>query len=329
MKFFLGLCIATAIATGNLFAGDVPASEKTVIWLTGLPCSGKSTIANQLKEYIPDSSILDGDQVRKTLNSDLGFSPEDRQENLRRTTEVAKLLLNSNKYVMIACVSPAQAVRDNARAEIEALGYNFLEVHVNAPVDTCIERDVKGMYKKALAGEIPVFTGVSAPYEDPATADVVCNTSEETVVESAKKILAALDVQDPQVGHAMFVGRWTPFHKGHWAIMEKVHKENPEQPLLVMVRNTKNEYWTAEYRKAMVEAGLKAMGIKGTVIIIPDIKSINWGRGVGYTPRMVDVDASIHAISGTEIRRGIKAGEDAWKECVCPGVADYILANPR
>ncbi|MCB1109881.1 MAG: adenylyl-sulfate kinase [Chlamydiia bacterium] len=165
---------------------------KTTIWLTGLPCSGKTTIANYIHQQIPNSVVLDGDDVRKSLNSDLGFTPQDRKENLRRISEMAKIILDSVPVVIISVVSPRQEVRDAARELIEGEEVRFYEVFVDAPLETCIERDVKGMYKKALAGEIPFFTGIGAPYECPKHPDIVCHTAVETLEESANKILKVL-----------------------------------------------------------------------------------------------------------------------------------------
>ena len=171
---------------------QITLSAKTTIWLTGLPCSGKTTIANYIHEQIPNSVILDGDVVRKNLNSDLGFTPKDRKENLRRISEMAKIILDSVPVVIISVVSPRQEVRDDAREMIEGGAVQFYEVFVDAPLETCIDRDVKGMYKKALAGEIPFFTGIGAPYEAPKNPDIVCYTSEETLEQSASKILKVI-----------------------------------------------------------------------------------------------------------------------------------------
>ncbi|NRA90109.1 MAG: adenylyl-sulfate kinase [Simkaniaceae bacterium] len=166
---------------------QIALSAKTTIWLTGLPCVGKTTLANYIHEKIPNSVILDGDAVQKNLNSDLGFTPEDRKENLRHISEMANIILDSVPVVLISVVSPKQSARDTAREMIEAKCGEFFEVFVNAPLEECISRDVKGMYKKALAGEIPFFTGIGAPYEAPKNPDVVCNTLIETLEESAKK----------------------------------------------------------------------------------------------------------------------------------------------
>lgn len=303
------------------------ATQKRAIWLTGLPCSGKTTIAREFNKRFASSVVIDGDEVRKHINSDLGFTKQDREEHLRRITEIGKVTLSSVDTVLIACVSPYQSVRDAARNAFEKEGYSFYEVFVDAPVDTCIERDVKGMYKKAIEGEIPSFTGISAPFETPTKADLVLNTKEETLSESIGKLIERVGLIDPQQPHALFIGRWSPFHRGHWEIMNTVREENPDRPLLIFVRDTGTEYWSPEFRKGMIEAGMKKMGIKATVQIIPDIDSVNWGRGVGYTPRLVDVDARVHSISGTKIREGIREGSEDWKQFVCPGVAEYILEH--
>ncbi len=325
MKYFSGILFLALSFVSSTLVG----AEKKAIWFTGIPCSGKTTIAKEFNKRFPSSVVVDGDEVRKSINADLGFSKEDREENLRRITEIAKLALSSVDTVLVSCVSPYQSVRDAARAAFEKEGYTFYEVFVNASVDTCVVRDVKGMYKKALAGEIPSFTGISAPYESPENPDLVLNTSDETLDESVNRLIDHIGLVNPQQPHALFIGRWSPFHRGHWEIMNTVRKENPDRPLLIFVRDTGKEFWSPEFRKGMIEAGMKKMGVKATVQIIPDIDSVNWGRGVGYSPRLVDVDARIHAISGTKIRKGIEEGLDAWKEFVCPGVAEFILENNK
>jgi len=171
---------------------QIALSANTAIWFTGLPCCGKTTIANYIHEQMPSSVILDGDVVRKNLNSDLGFSLDDRKENLRRISEMANIVLDSVPVVLISVVSPKQEIRDNARKVIENAGHTFYEVFVDAPLQTCIDRDVKGMYKKALAGDMPFFTGIGSPYEAPKHPDIVCHTLKESVEQSANRILKVL-----------------------------------------------------------------------------------------------------------------------------------------
>ena len=158
------------------------------IWFTGLPCSGKSTVAEFLLNKFRTSGynveLLDGDVVRTNLTKGLGFSKEDRDTNIRRIGFVAELLTRNGVIVMTAAISPYRAIRDEIRSKIT----NFLEVYVCCPLEVCIERDVKGMYKKALAGQMADFTGVSAPYEEPLDPELVLHTNEETLEESANKV---------------------------------------------------------------------------------------------------------------------------------------------
>ncbi len=164
------------------------------IWFTGLSGSGKSTIAVAAEAALREEGrltyILDGDNVRQGLNSNLGFSPEDRTENIRRIGEVAKLFTDAGVIVLTAFISPYRADRDQVR-EIMA-GGDFLEVHVSADVETCEKRDVKGLYAKARAGEIPEFTGISAPYEEPEKPEVVLDSAAQSVEESVDQLLGFL-----------------------------------------------------------------------------------------------------------------------------------------
>ena len=164
------------------------------VWLTGLSGSGKSTIAVQLEKELLSHGvrayILDGDNIRHGLNKNLGFSPADRTENIRRIGEVAKLFTDAGVIVFSSFISPYRADRDQVRS-IMADG-DFIEVHVDCPVETCEQRDVKGLYKKARAGEIPEFTGISAPYEEPLKPELLVKTGEQSVAESTAQILACL-----------------------------------------------------------------------------------------------------------------------------------------
>ena len=162
------------------------------IWLTGLPSSGKSTIATALALRLEGAGypveVLDGDEFRLRLSKGLGFSKADRDEHIRRVSYVAKLLTRVGAFALVAAISPYRSIRDEARAEIG----RFLEVHVDCPLEECIRRDVKGLYQKALRGEIASFTGVSDPYEAPLHPEVIVETHRETLAESTAKILRAL-----------------------------------------------------------------------------------------------------------------------------------------
>jgi adenylylsulfate kinase len=165
------------------------------IWLTGLPASGKSTIAVELEKQLWDRGvrafILDGDNVRHGLNKDLGFSPADRTENIRRIGEVAKLFTEAGMIAITAFISPYRADRDQVRAIMQP--GDFMEVYVRCALDVCEKRDPKGLYKKARAGQIPEFTGVSAPYEAPLAPELVLPSDELGVDESVARILASLE----------------------------------------------------------------------------------------------------------------------------------------
>jgi len=160
-----------------------------VIWLTGLPGSGKTTIANALHEKLDNAFILDGDVVRNGLCSDLGFSPKDRLENVRRITEVAKLLQQAGVTVIVALISPYRGSREQARRTI---GKGFLEVFVDASLEVCEERDPKGLYKKARSGELPNFTGIDAPYETPDAPDLTVYTDEVELSQCVDRILVSI-----------------------------------------------------------------------------------------------------------------------------------------
>ncbi|MFN2586999.1 MAG: adenylyl-sulfate kinase [Actinomycetota bacterium] len=163
-----------------------------VIWFTGLSGSGKTTIAHRVEEILLDADvpveILDGDVIRENLSKGLGFSKEDRDINIRRIAFVAHLLQRNGTFVITAAISPYRAVRDEARAMIK----DFVEVYADAPIEVCEQRDVKGLYAKARAGEIKGFTGVDDPYEPPEDPEVVCDTAHETVEESAQKVVDKL-----------------------------------------------------------------------------------------------------------------------------------------
>jgi adenylylsulfate kinase len=167
------------------------------VWLTGLSGSGKSTIAVDLEKRLWERGvrayILDGDNIRHGLNKNLGFSPDDRTENIRRIGEVAKLFTEAGMVALTAFISPYRADRDQVRALMQP--GDFVEVHVDCPVEVCEQRDVKGLYKKARAGEIKEFTGISAPYEAPEKAELVINTAGQSVEASSKQILAYLEKQ--------------------------------------------------------------------------------------------------------------------------------------
>lgn len=166
--------------------------QAPIIWLTGIPASGKTTIALELKKFYEKKGLavdtLDGDEIRKTLSKDLGFSPEDRKEHNRRVIFVAKILAKNGVTTIIPLISPYRETREYARKEIP----NFVEVWVKASVDECKKRDPKGLYTKALAGEIKNLTGLQAPYEEPLNPELVLDTENQTVEQSITQLTSKL-----------------------------------------------------------------------------------------------------------------------------------------
>ena len=167
------------------------------VWMTGLSGSGKSTLAVALEKALSERGVrafvLDGDNIRHGLNKDLGFSPDDRNENIRRIGEVAKLFTEAGVVNVTAFISPYRADRDTVRG-LMGEG-DFIEVFVDCPVDVCEQRDTKGLYKKARAGQIPEFTGISAPYEAPLSPEITVDTARESEPESLAKLVAYLEAR--------------------------------------------------------------------------------------------------------------------------------------
>jgi len=172
--------------------------KSCVLWFTGLSASGKSTIAHMLDQQLHASGIhsyvLDGDNVRHGLNKDLGLSPEDRKENIRRIAEVSKLFIDAGLLVLTAFIAPYRADRRQARNLFEK--DRFIEVYVRCSISECERRDPKGFYKKAKAGEITGFTGISAPYEEPENPELILDTDKMNIRECAEKVIAYLSINN-------------------------------------------------------------------------------------------------------------------------------------
>lgn len=268
-----------------------------VLWLTGLPCSGKTTLANEVSKFIPNCVVLDGDDIRASpISQDLGFSKEDREKNLFRVGFIAKLLSSKGVNVVCAFVSPYISVREKIR---KMVGNGFIEVFVKATPEECEKRDTKGMWKRAKRGEIENFTGFSAPYEEPYNPEVVCDTVKESVSESAGKVLEYMNGIEAR---AFYIGRWQPFHKGHdYIIRQSLDKGIP---VLVGIRDTypsPDNPLSADERKKMIEEHFKGEDVK--VVIIPNIRSVNIGRKVGYDIIKVKAPEEVEKISATKIRK--------------------------
>lgn len=183
----------TSTALGEITSTEGASRRGFTLWLTGLSGAGKSTLASgmvaRLRAEGTPVEVLDGDEVREHLSRGLSFSREDRDINVRRIAYVAKLLSRNGVGVITAAISPYRATRDEARREI---GERFVEVYVNASLETCIDRDPKGLYRQALAGTITSFTGVSDPYEAPLSPELELHTDRESIVESVDRVIETL-----------------------------------------------------------------------------------------------------------------------------------------
>ncbi len=165
-----------------------------VIWITGLSGSGKTTLAMRLKEFLQEKGysavVLDGDQIRKGLNSDLGFSGADRLENIRRVAEISRLILMNGVVPICSLITPTNHMQELARRIIGS--ENYVEVYLNTPLEVCEQRDPKGLYRLAREGMIPDFTGIGSPYEPPLNPEITCDTSDNTVEQSTSVLGSAV-----------------------------------------------------------------------------------------------------------------------------------------
>lgn len=319
----------------------------TVLWLTGLSGAGKTTIGNSIIENLKKNEkvvMLDGDELRKGLNSDLGFSMEDRVENIRRVAHTAKLLSDNGFLVITTLISPTKSAREQAR---KIVGENFIETFIKSDIETCIRRDVKGLYKKALAGEIKEFTGISSVYEEPEDPELILDTQNFTVEECINKIISYL-VENGLIKFkenegwlkmnyggqklnltpnqkAVFIGRWQPFHVGHKELIWNKLKD--DIPVLIMVRDIPNDEKNPFTTIQVVEMIKKVYEDKKDlveVIVIPDIESVNFGRGVGYEVNEFVPHKSIKEISATKIRQSLNDKTDKWTDMVPEKVVETL-----
>ena len=174
---------------------DLNNQQSAILWFTGLSGSGKSTVANAVEQYLHKHGIrtyiLDGDNVRHGLNGDLSFSEEDRKENIRRIGEVSKLFIDAGVMVLTSFISPFIEDREFVRGIVD--NHEFIEVYIKCPIEVCEQRDVKGLYQRARAGEIKQFTGIDSPYEAPESAEIIVDTSTMTIGEAVASIVTYLE----------------------------------------------------------------------------------------------------------------------------------------
>jgi adenylylsulfate kinase len=259
-----------------------------IYWLTGLPCSGKTTIANELAKRI-HAEILDGDDIRAITNNK-DFSPEGRRNHMLSVAELAYRLSKYNN-VVVALVSPIKSVRD----EIKKKYPNVNEIYVKCSLEGCKKRDVKGMYNKALKGEIKDFTGISAPYEAPEHSTVI-DTEHSTIQECASLIVAKHHKPER---YSFFIGRWQPLHDGHLTLFNEIKKEGKK--LLIGIRNTgidESNPYSVNERIEMIREKVP----EAETIVLPDIEAVCFGRKVGYDIREIKLSNEIESISATKIR---------------------------
>lgn len=284
------------------------------IWLTGLPCSGKTTLAKSLSNLFEKENInhdvLDGDELRTHFSKGLGFSKEDRIENARRIGFLASKIVKHGGIAIVSIVSPYQVMRDLARDLVEKEGGKFFEIFVDTPLSVCKNRDVKGLYAKALNNEIKNFTGISDPYEVPKKPDLIVHTN-----DSFDNLVLFLTVEGilkfNNKPRALFIGRWQPFHNGHDYIIRQKLAEGV--PVLIAVRDTiidEGNPFTVQDRLDMIREAY--IGDDVQVISIPDIESVNIGRNVGYAVNEYKVPENIAGISATQVRKAMK--EKDWEK---------------
>ncbi|WP_129113713.1 adenylyl-sulfate kinase [Halegenticoccus tardaugens] len=270
-------------------------------WLFGLPCSGKTTLAEGL--IGPSTVHLDGDYLRNTLNSDLGFSKEDRTENLRRAAGVAQALNEQGFDVVASFITPYRSQRELIAEKIEDVSF----IHVNAPIEVCEDRDVKGMYERARKGEIEGFTGIDAPFEEPEIEEIGLEVRTATLSEeeSIKKINTELERKfDPS---HIFIGRWQPLHDGHRTIIDSAADNGKD--VIIAIRDTelseKNPLTAQERRELIEDVYDDHQNVE--TMIIPDVDTVAIGRDVGYS--VVSVSEKVAEISGTKTRKKYEKSE--------------------
>lgn len=299
------------------------------IWLTGLSGAGKTTISEAFAKLLDcEYELLDGDVVRTHISKGLGFSKEDRDTNIERIGWIASKIVKFGGVAIVSAISPHAEARRTARTMVEQHG-KFIEVHVHAPVETCIECDPKGLYKKALSGEIKQFTGVSDIYEYPETPELTlrtCDLCVDDCVVALVRYLMNRGLMKENKRRALYIGRWQPFHNGHAYIVDNKLKEGV--PVAIGVRDTPataHDPYTMNERLEMIRKVYAGQDV--IVFPIPDIESVNIGREVGYAVNRYESPKEIEGISATSIRKMMEAGDDEWVNKVPFEIAEFLRNN--
>ena len=304
------------------------------IQLTGLSGAGKTTlsttVAKELRRLGHKVEVIDGDEYRKGICSDLGFSKRDRLENIRRLGFIGKTLVKHEVIVILSAINPYEEIREELRS-----GSDFVKtVWIDCDLPTLIERDTKGLYERAFLPEedpnkLANLTGVNDQFDIPENPDLVIKTNQETESDSAEKlfsfILENINERKQQITpRALFIGRWQPFHNGHrWLIDQKLAGKIP---IMIAVRDiapdSKNPLTTRQTIE-ILERMYQGKDVK--IISLPDIESVNYGRGVGYQINEFSPPETIGMISATEIRSAIRNNDESWKAMVDPAIHDLVI----
>lgn len=267
----------------------------TIYWVFGLSGAGKSRLAEEFiafKNTGPEYwHHLDGDELRGGICADLGFTTEDRRENLRRAAHIAKLYTKKDVNVIATFMTPTKEDREMIREILPNVQFFFCE----ADIETCQARDVKGLYALYHKGNIDNVSGLDSPFDIPNDDTIWVNTSSILPKDSLKQML------NYEEKYAIFIGRWCPIHDGHKKLIKTVCKEKGLQPL-ILLRDTVEEISTYD-RGRLIWDWLKEEFNAGQMQIIPDIKGVYYGRKVGYEVEEIVLDEETQKISGTKIRK--------------------------
>lgn len=263
---------------------------KKIYWLTGLPCSGKSSIAKELSRHIY-AEILDGDNIRN-LTDNYNFSNELRALHMVYIAAMAHYI-SKHQNVIVSLVSPIRNVREAIKKKYD----NLYEIYVKCSLEICKQRDAKGMYAKAMRGEITNFTGIQEGYEEPLNPHMIVRSDKNSIDECVNQILT-LHENKPK---ALLIGRWQPLHEGHKWLIEGVQKKGHD--ILLGIRHTpldKNNPFSVQERIDMIQ---NMFGDSIDYIVLPDIAGVYYGREVGYKVEELKPPEDISNISATKIRQ--------------------------